>query len=148
MDPVMARLIDLRPDFDPHAWNNAASTDGSVRRAPVSDRRAATFSRGHSADTPAYPGSFWRSCSQRRQVITPTSIVSCIASTCFGDMVAVDSGDLQRAAGDANRHHPADGSEDRRAVRRLLVPARREDREVRLRHDARHLARPNGLVLT
>src|SRR6266851_8907434 len=41
--------------------DNAASTNGSVRRAPVSDRRAATFSRGHSADTPAYPGSFWRS---------------------------------------------------------------------------------------
>jgi len=20
MDPVMARLIDVRPDFDPHAW--------------------------------------------------------------------------------------------------------------------------------
>src|SRR6266567_1339874 len=40
--------------------DNAAPTDGSVRRAPFSDRRAATFSRGHSADTPALrepPGS-------------------------------------------------------------------------------------------
>jgi len=61
MDPVMARLIDRPAGLWSACMDNAASTDGPVRRAPVSDRRAATFSRGHSADTPVYPGSSWRS---------------------------------------------------------------------------------------
>ena len=65
----------------------------------------------------------------------------------LGDMVAVELsiqgtflGPLQHPF----RHHPADRSEGRRAVRRLLVPARRQDRKVRLLHHARHHARPNG----
>jgi len=60
----------------------------------------------------------------------------------------VDSRHLPRAAADRFRHFRADRSEGRRTVRRLLVPARREDREVRLLHHVRHCARPNGPELT
>ncbi len=33
MDPVMARLIDVRPDFDPHAW---------ITQLPPTDQRICT----------------------------------------------------------------------------------------------------------
>jgi len=47
----------------PRSAMDQYATDGPIRRAPISDRRAATFSRAHSADTPAYPDSFWWSSS-------------------------------------------------------------------------------------
>src|SRR5258708_2623565 len=86
MDPVMARLIDVRPDFDPHAWITQlppmdlcdallfqiVGQQLSVAATQRPLQRIRAVSGGHRG--------------QRRQVITPTSIVSCTASNVFGDM--------------------------------------------------------------
>ena len=67
--------------------------------------------------------------------------------TALGDAVAVElsiQGNFPGAAGDACGHSPADGSEDRRADRRLLVPARRQDRDVQLLRRVQRHVRPDG----
>jgi deazaflavin-dependent oxidoreductase (nitroreductase family) len=60
----------------------------------------------------------------------------------------VDSGHLPRAAGDPFRHRPADRSEGRCADRRLLVPTRQEDREIRLLRHGEHHVGPSRRELT
>src|SRR6266498_3171335 len=54
---------------------------------------------------------------------------------------AVDQGHLPRAVRDARRRDPADGGQARHPDRRLLVPAQRQGRGVRLPHRFYHLVR-------
>src|SRR6266545_4194005 len=53
----------------------------------------------------------------------------------------VDQGHLPRAVRDARRRDPADGGQARHPDRRLLVPAQRQGRGVRLPHRFYHLVR-------